>query len=340
MIKKRIKFIAFVTLGLIIFSVLLFSKFRGQKDIAQISSSSSNIQSQRQVEDNISSQPSNPLPGITINTSPKVDMYDHEFLTGDIVDSADWELLQSRLRDPKQVVKVRAHGDMGHNKLAKAFDQNDLPAFYEVLNDDKSTGYERENAIIFIGQISDRGNIEAAKVLMDYVQKQENWDKTWHDANNIAFSKWHALDWLGYVGGNDKDVEEFLKKAITQEGIEELTKQWYENLPKMSLTQKSVMENLRGFAIRGLAFSDNLEVHELIRSEYEREKQALIAAGKQYGGYYFNQVVEAMTRMDIIKDIGLDAHKALYDGEGSYSYTYRTYIRKYLLFETIEPVIK
>lgn len=350
MIEKRNKFIALFVFILILIVVLFFYNLLKQRDVEQNNFSDIDAESlQTQIEEPPQRVQEHNSSNNTDNIHNNVDMNDINFLTDDIIESVDWDWYQSQLRDPKQVVKVRATL-LDLYKLAQAFDQNDLPAFYEVLNDDNSTGYERQLAINFIGQISDKGNSEAAQVLIDYVQKEVNWEKRQNDADDheayvmdayeIILSKRDTLDWLGYVGGNDKDIEEFLKKAMTTDGAREIVNQWYEGAPESASSEEAVLENLRGFAARGLAYINDPAVHELIRSEYEREKQACIVAGKQYGDYYFNQLCEAVTRIDIIKDIGLDAHKALYDSEGSHSYTYRTYIRKYLLFETKEPVMK
>jgi hypothetical protein len=127
-----------------------------------------------------------------------------------------------------------------------------------------------------------------------------------------------------------------LKEAMTVDGAKELSKEWLVDIPQ---TTFSVMDNLRGHAARGLAFSGNKEVHKLIKDEYEKERKACLAAGKTSGGY-LNQLIEAMARIDIVKDIGLEGHRKLHDGKGSYSYLYQQYIRKYILFKAGPPVKK
>jgi hypothetical protein len=249
-------------------------------------------------------------------------------------DNEIWEDFQLKLRDPKQVVKVVPKSSMPYYQLAQAFDQNDLPEFYEILNDNNSSGYERYQAIHFIGQISDKGNQEAAKVLMDYVQKkEEGWDKWKQDARYLALSKSIALSWLGYVGG--RDVEGFLKKAMTPEGVREIAQSWYKEVPESVSSEEALLSRLRGFAAKGLAYSDDFTVHELIRAEYEIERQACLDEGKTSGAY-LGQLIEATTRIDIIKNIGVEGHKALSDGKGSYANMYLKYQVKYLL---IKPTI-
>ncbi len=239
--------------------------------------------------------------------------------------------IESMLKDPKQIVKLHFYDGMPYYKYAQAFDQNDLSEFYEILNDPNSSPFERIHAINFIGHITDRGKIKVSKVLMEYVQKEIDWDR-WQkdDAYYITVSKRFAMDWLGYVGCKDKNVVEFLKKAMTSDGIREITKQWYKGVPESASSEKATIENLRGYAAKGIAYSDDPNLHELIRSEYEREKQTCINAGL-VGDYYFYQLCEAVTRIDIIKDIGIEGHLALSDGKMSYDKTYLKYQIKYLI---------
>ena len=273
------------------------------------------------------------------NNSDNVNMNDIDFITNDIINSANQKLLQSMLTNPRQIVKMIPNGEMPYYQVSQAFDQNDLHTFFEILNDSNSTGYERLQATNFIYQISNRGNPETIKVLKDYIQKEVNWNKwesDWFSTTSITLSKFNALDRLGYIGV--KDVSGFLKKAMTTEGAKEIATQWYEGVPESSFPQNFVIENLRGSAAKALAYSDDPNIHELLRSEYEREKQALIAVGKDSDGY-FNQLVEALTRIDVIKDIGIEAHKALSDGQNSYLKIYFKYQAKYSLVE-INPDIE
>ena len=334
MITRRYKFILLGIVGFVLLVALFFYRFHEQDDI--VTPLLSDLKNQNEVlqtheEQEQLQQRTEQEPNSThnnVNESDNIDIEDIEFLFDDVVDSVNWEWFQSKLKDPKQVVKIRTHGSISYYQLAQAFDQNDLPEFYEILNDDKSSGYERIQAINFIGHISDRGNQEAAKVLMDYAQKPVNWDKWRSDAYYITVSKWISLTWLGYVGG--EPVEKFLTDAIVPEGAIELAEQWYKGVPEAASSKESILNNLRGFAAKGLAYSDDPAVHELVRAEYEKEKQACIEAGKHSGGY-FNQLIEAMTRIDIIKDIGMEGHKALSDGKGSYANMYLKYQVKYII---------
>ena len=333
MAERRFRLVAAgVTIGFMLLVVIILS----HESQEQIQPHSPNLQNQnektngktRQLLQQIKQEP---------NSTVGSDIENIEFISDDVVQSIDSEWLQSMLKDPKQLVKIHARGEMPYYSLAQSFDQTSLPEFYEILRNSNSSGYELDQAVIFIGQISKRGNNESVNALKDFIQREVDWNKWQHDADNITISKWHALDWLGYLGG--ENVEEFLKYAITPEGARELAKQWLNGVPKSAFTEEAVVDNLRGFAAKGLSFSDDPAIHELIRSEYEKEKQACIRTGV-IGTHYFNQLCGAVTRIDIIKVIGIEAHCALYDGEGSYSNIYQKYIRKYLLFEAIEPTEK
>jgi hypothetical protein len=330
--SKRKLFIAggITGIGLIVGIIVLIS-CTTLKKVTPLSSDlqSQNENPQRLEQTNQSEQQSEKEVKPSDNNSNKIDTNDIKFLFKDIVESVDWEWFQLRLKDPKQVVKIPANGGLPYYKLAKFFDKSSLPEFYEVLNDSNSSGYERLQAINFIGQISDIGNQEAANKLKDYVKQKVNWEK-WKGDNvdDIVYSKWAALDWLGYVGG--EQVEDFLKEALKPDGIKELVKQWYKEVPSSAFSEKGVLDNIRGHAAKGLAYSGKPEIQELIRAEYEREKEVCIRAGL-IGDYYFNQLIEAVTRIDIIKDIGIEGHRALYDGKGSSVNIYLKYQRKYLL---------
>jgi hypothetical protein len=217
-------------------------------------------------------------------------------------------------------------------------DESSLPQFYEILKDENISGYEVKMTVTSIGMISKRGNKQTVKELLDYYKRSVNWDKFLHNDREIdkhVFAKFAALNWMGFIGGND--VEEILKKAMTVDGCKELAKEWYVDVD-MPPTTYSTLDHLRGHAAMGLAYSEKQEVQDLIKAEYEKERKICLDAGKTSGGY-INLLTDAMARIDIVKDIGLEAHRKLY-GEGSLSNLYQVYIRKYLLFEAGPPVRK
>ncbi|HUT31145.1 MAG TPA: hypothetical protein VMX13_15225 [Sedimentisphaerales bacterium] len=265
-----------------------------------------------------------------------------DFMADDTVDLIDSESTQVMMRDPRLLVKIHFQGATPYHSIAKSLDATSLPAFYEVLRDVNSSGYELDQAVIFIGQISERGNEEAANALVEFAKQGVNWDKwKWRDdepeVDLHVISKWHALDSLGYIGG--ENAETVLRRAMTADGAKELTKEWLGGVPVSAFAQDSVVANLRGYAAKGLAFSPKPAMHDLIRSEYDRERQACIDAGV-IAAAYFNQLCDAMARMDVVKEVGIEAHRALYDGQGSYSALYGKHIRKYLLFEAVDVVEK
>ncbi|MBW8016753.1 MAG: hypothetical protein FVQ82_11245 [Planctomycetes bacterium] len=242
-----------------------------------------------------------------------------------------------RLINPELLVKMRFHGAAPLGRIVKLYDESALPRFYEILKDESRSGRELDMGVIYIGLISKRGNKESVKELLDYYKRSVDWDKCRddeHDLDSHVFSKFDALGWLGFIGG--EDVEEVLKDAMTVDGAKELAKEWLVDIPQ---TTFSVLDNLRGHAACGLAFSDNKEMLKLIKDEYAKERKVCLDAGITSDGY-INQLTEAMTRIDIVKDIGLEGHRKLHDGKGSYSNLYQQYIRKYLLFKAGPPVKK
>jgi hypothetical protein len=139
-----------------------------------------------------------------------------------------------------------------------------------VLKDADYSGTEQQCAVIFIGQISKRRNQEAIDALKDYAARKVDWtNQPRIDVLHIVMAKCIALDWLGCVDG--ESVEAFLKNATTEEVGQGLARQRYADMPVLGLSRESYMKNQRGFAARGLAHIDNPQVHEFLRSEYERE---------------------------------------------------------------------
>lgn len=252
---------------------------------------------------------------------------------GDTAAQNGWE--QHNLQVPKLLVKTQFHGAAPLQEIVQLYDESSLPQFYEILQDENCSGYELRMAVLYIGLISQRGNEQTTKELLDFFKRSLNWDNYRHierEIDNSVFAKFHALGWMGFIG--ESDVEEILKRAMTVDGVKELAKEWLRDIPS---TTFSVVDNLRGHAALGLAFSDKQEVQTLIKDEYEKERKVCLDAGKTSGAY-INLLTDAMARMDIVKDIGLEAHRKLYDGRGSYSNLYSVYIRKYLLFDAGPPV--
>lgn len=240
---------------------------------------------------------------------------------------------QNILKTPKLLVALD-DDHAPYYALSQQFDESDLPSFIECLVDKGSSALICRQAANYIGLISKRGNDKAIGGLMEYFRQPVDW-KRWSDNKSEmsaqVVAKWNALLWIGAIGG--EDAEKYLLHVMTLDGAEEQAKEWLDGVPEVVFKRDSVLDNLRGSAANGLAFSANPSIHKMIVSEYNREKASLMAKNQVASGYFY-QLCDAMARTDVLKEIGSEKHKMLYDGKGGYSDMYGKYVGKYMIQKT------
>jgi hypothetical protein len=73
--------------------------------------------------------------------------------------------------------------------------------------------------------------------------------------------------------------------AITVEGTQALTKAWLSGVNPDVFKHQGVLDNLRGMAANGLAYSKKPEIRQLIEAEYEKEKLRISKSGEPRSYY-------------------------------------------------------
>jgi hypothetical protein len=230
---------------------------------------------------------------------------------------------------PKDIIHVNYLSSFPAYPIAKNLKKDTLPEFFAFLADDSCDGAALGKTVSMIYQLNDKNDDKAIERLLAFVKRPVDWDR-WRDSKvqtaQIPAVKWQALETIGFLGGDN--AERILKSAMTLEGAKELSKAWLPGVNATVLKHQSVLDNMRGAAANGLAYSKNPETRKLVEAEYDKEKSRLATSGEPKG-YYASQLVDAMVKMEMVKEIGLDAYAALYDGESDLRNAYRKYLPKY-----------
>jgi hypothetical protein len=206
------------------------------------------------------------------------------------------------LKDPKRIVTL-GFREPNYTELAKNFTEADLPAFFEVLNDQDSPLMHKDKALELIACLAITNRDAAVDRLVDFMKRPVKWDKQtintrWAVENVLAKNR--AVMAIGKVGGDKSEA--VLKQLITPEGARELAKDWIAGWPADEPygSQQEVLGGLRGAAAYELA--RNKANWELVQTEYARERQACIKSGKSSN--YLSGLISAMALIETIKEVG------------------------------------
>jgi hypothetical protein len=209
---------------------------------------------------------------------------------------------QSALKDPKRIVTL-GFREPDYSKLATNFTEADLPAFFEVLNDEDSPFMHKDKALELIACLTITNRDAAVDRLVDFMKRPVHWDKQtadtrWAVENVLAKSR--AVMAICKVGGDKSQA--VLKRIITSEGAREVAKDWISGWPSDNPygSQQEVLGELRGAAAYELA--RNQANWELVQTEYARERQACIESGKR--SHYISGLISGMALIDTIKEVG------------------------------------
>jgi hypothetical protein len=104
------------------------------------------------------------------------------------------------------------------------------------------------------------------------------------------------------VGGTN--AEAILKLALTKQRAKEISSSWLSLVPAEVFPPDNLLGWIRGEAALGLVCVHTPEALDMVRTEYQRERQSCIAADKL--SRYFNYLSSAMARMDALKAMGYD----------------------------------
>lgn len=115
---------------------------------------------------------------------------------------------------------------------------------------------------------------------------------------------------------------------------------WFAQVPAEVFPPENLLALIRGQAAMGLVYVNTPEALDLVRAEYNRERQACIAADKL--SRYYNYLASAMAQMDALKAIGYDRNKPTPSGREELAQSME-FIEKYTLKLTAwesDPVVR
>jgi hypothetical protein len=211
-------------------------------------------------------------------------------------------------RDPKKVVRTY-RWEVPFPMLAANFTQADIPAFVAILNDDNRPANEQSGdntvALGLIWRLSSRNNDRVAADLLEAFKKPIKFEQFTNNLRNlkdVLMGRRNILEAIGRVGGTN--AEAILKQALTKEGARELSRAWFSQVPAEVFPPDNLVGLIRGGAAKGLVYINTPESLELVRAEYNRERQACIAADKL--SRYYNYLASALATMDALKAMGYD----------------------------------
>jgi hypothetical protein len=196
-------------------------------------------------------------------------------------------------KEMEQFIKFRAiDSGMYCNRLKETIKKDQLPLLYELLANATYAPYWHNIARI-IGYISDDPN--SIPVLLTYFQRDDG------SLVESVSGKIYTIALIGKIGGEKADP--ILKKALTQEGVEELAKLWIDkgewNRSNI-LTKDRVITSTQSAALQGLVFSGKKENWDIVEKLYNEQKEISLKNGKQTD--IMSALVDAMTIKALIAD--------------------------------------
>jgi hypothetical protein len=222
----------------------------------------------------------------------------------------------------EQFIKFKAvDSGMPYDMLKRAVKKDQLPLLYQLLADATYAPYWH-NIARMIGYISDDPN--SIPVLLAYFQRDDG-----SMVESIP-GKIYSIALIGKIGSEKADP--ILKKALTKEGVEELTKSWINEAKwKRSerLDKNYVITNTQGAALRGLVFTGKKENWDFVEKLYNEQKEISLKSGKQTD--IMAALVDAMIKKAYIADHNNDVESYFRIDNQVRSQTLRPYIYKYTL---------
>ena len=216
--------------------------------------------------------------------------------------------IKDAAHDPGKVVRMY-RWNIPFPMLAANFTQADTPAFVSILKDDNRPADEQAGdynvALGLIWRLSSRNNDQVAADLLEAFKKPikfEQFTNKLSDLRDVLVSRRDILEAIGRVGGSK--AEAILRQALTKEGAKEVSKAWFSDVPGEIFPPDNLLAVIRGEAAMGLVYVNTPEALDLVRAEYNRERQACIAADKL--SRYHNYLASAMARMDALHALGYD----------------------------------
>jgi hypothetical protein len=162
-------------------------------------------------------------------------------------------------------------------------------------------------------------NPASVDAMMDYFQRADEWNVNPNEPTARAMGrrrvteKMLALQWIGRI--DPERATPILQKALTLQGAEELAAKWINDprLPEFSLTRAQTIGFIRGYAGKGLIFTQKPENIDLVIALARESNEPINdpAVRQQYG-----QLVDALMYHLMIQDMGMEQHLISYTGRG------------------------
>jgi hypothetical protein len=210
-------------------------------------------------------------------------------------------------------------------KSMKNLNKDVVPTLCGLLQDETYKNRWTQIAKM-IAWLSDKKDTNTAQVLLKYIRRPDSWNAFGKNAPVHIFGKARILSYLGLF-----EIEEFttlLHSAITQEGAEDLIKEWlYLEQPPPFDDKKFLLSEFRGNAAIGLILTetkDNVRlveqtiediIHkELLSETYHKTPVNELPDNFKYDMNLFATLMDAMAMRDIIIDFGKEECLETVDG--------------------------
>lgn len=242
----------------------------------------------------------------------------------DLMEKGLFELKQ---RDPREFVRRSDH-EISPTLVRKLLTQGSLPALYALLDDPAYRQYWA-NVAKTICYLSD--DPRSAPIIIKYIRRSDDWKQGDIAASFECAGKIKTLTWLGFLGG--EEAERVLMKAMTPDGVKELTKAWINGpLPVWATKPDSeIVSFIQGSAAIGIVHSQSQQGIRKAEASY-----AAARTDSQQLGYFtpqFKETARAMAIRDLIQSIGMDAYLNRVDDPGYYQFTILPRAEEYMRIE-------
>jgi hypothetical protein len=188
-------------------------------------------------------------------------------------------------------------GGVSYEYSREKFGRDQLPVLYELLRDENYAQYWHNVATV-IGYISNDSN--SVPVLLDYFQRDDGMNI--NDQSRFLGKIW-SLAWMGKIGS--KTADSILRKAVTEEGAEELAKNWIDKELWRTLgnSRERTVVNIQEAAIHGLVYSGKQENLDFVEKFYNQQKD--ISIKNKATSDLMNTLISAMAKKDYIANHGI-----------------------------------
>ena len=230
----------------------------------------------------------------------------------ELMEQAVFELKQ---REPREFVRRSDH-EIIPALTRKLLTQDSLPTLYALLDDPAYRRYWA-NVAKTICYLSD--DPRSAGVIIKYIRRSDNWKQGASETHRECVGKIKAITWLGFIGG--EEAERFLVKAMTPDGVRELTKAWINGPLPVWATRPDgeIVGSIQGSAAIGIVHSQSRQGVQKVEALHEAAR----AHCEQLGHFttQFKKTARAMAIRDLIQSMGMEGYLDLLGIPGHYKFT-------------------